>query len=39
LASDFGDGEEAAAAKLAKQIGDELDQQISSKEELFEPGR
>jgi hypothetical protein len=31
----FGDGEEAAAAKLAKQIGDELDQQISSKEELF----
>jgi len=35
----FGDGEEAAAAKLAKQIGDELDQQISSKEELFEPGR
>src|ERR1700756_1087630 len=35
----FGDGEEAATAKLAKQIGDELDQQISSKEELFEPGR
>jgi hypothetical protein len=35
----FGDGEEAAAAKLAKQIGDELDLQISSKEELFEPGR
>ena len=35
----FGDGEETAAAKLAKQIGDELDQQISSKEELFEPGR
>lgn len=31
----FGDGEEAAAAKLAKQIGDELDQQISSKEELI----
>jgi hypothetical protein len=30
----FGDGEEAAAAKLARQIGDELDQQISSKEEL-----
>jgi hypothetical protein len=35
----FGDGEEAAAAKLARQIGDELDQQISSKEALFEPGR
>jgi hypothetical protein len=35
----FGDGEEAAAAKLAKQISDELDQQISSKEELFGPGR
>jgi hypothetical protein len=35
----FGDGEEAAAAKLAKQVGDELDQQISSKEELFKPGQ
>src|SRR6266702_4592827 len=34
-----GDGEEAAAAKLARQICNELDQQISSKEELFEPGR
>ena len=35
----FGDGEESQAAKLAKVIGDELSQQISSKSKLFEIAR
>ena len=34
----FSDGQEAEAAKLAKQVGEELAQQIPSKNKLFEPG-
>ena len=35
----YGDGQEAQAAKLAKQVGDELAQQIPSKNKLFETGK
>ena len=33
---DYTDGQEAEAAKLAKQVGEELSQQIPSKSKLFE---
>jgi len=35
----YTDGQEAEAAKLAKQVGEELAQQISSKNKLFETGK
>lgn len=35
----FSDGQEAEAAKLAKQVGEELSQQIPSKNKLFEAGK
>jgi RNase H-fold protein (predicted Holliday junction resolvase) len=35
----FSDGQEAEAAKLAKQVGEELAQQIPSKNKLFETGK
>jgi RNase H-fold protein (predicted Holliday junction resolvase) len=35
----FTDGQESQAAKLAKEIGEELAQQISSKSRLFETGK
>jgi len=35
----FTDGQEAEAAKLAKQVGQELAQQIPSKSKLFESGK
>src|ERR1700722_16400032 len=34
----YGDGQEAEAAKLAKQVSEELTQQIPSKNKLFEAG-
>jgi hypothetical protein len=34
----YSDGQEAEAAKLAKQVGEELEQQIPSKSKLFETG-
>jgi hypothetical protein len=36
---DFTDGQEAEAAKLAKEVGDELARQIPSKSKLFESGK
>jgi hypothetical protein len=36
---DFSEGQEAQAAKLAKEIGSELAQQIPSKNRLFESGK
>ena len=36
---DFREGQEAEAAKLAKEIGSELAQQIPSKNKLFESGK
>jgi hypothetical protein len=36
---DFTDGEESQAAKLGKEIGEELAQQIPSKSKLFETGK
>ena len=35
----YSDGQEAEAAKLAKQVGEELAQQIPSKNKLFETGK
>jgi hypothetical protein len=35
----YTDGQEAEAAKLAKQVGEELAQQIPSKNKLFETGK
>jgi RNase H-fold protein (predicted Holliday junction resolvase) len=35
----YSDGQEAEAAKLAKQVGEELAQQIPSKNKLFEAGK
>jgi hypothetical protein len=35
----FTDGQEAEAAKLAKEVGDELARQIPSKSKLFESGK
>jgi hypothetical protein len=35
----FSDGQEAEAAKLGKQVGEELAQQIPSKNKLFETGK
>jgi RNase H-fold protein (predicted Holliday junction resolvase) len=35
----FTDGQEAQAAKLAKQVGEELAQQIPSKSKLFESAK
>jgi RNase H-fold protein (predicted Holliday junction resolvase) len=35
----YTDGQEAEAAKLGKQVGEELAQQISSKNKLFETGK
>jgi hypothetical protein len=36
---DFTDGQEAEAAKLAKEVGEELARQIPSKSKLFESGK
>jgi hypothetical protein len=36
---DFTEGQEAEAAKLAREVGDELARQIPSKSKLFEPGK
>jgi hypothetical protein len=35
----YTDGQEAEAAKLGKQVGEELAQQIPSKNKLFETGK
>ena len=35
----YTDGQEAEAAKLGKQVGEELAQQIPSKTKLFETGK
>ena len=36
---DFTEGQESQAAKLGKEIGEELAQQIPSKSKLFETGK
>jgi len=36
---DFAEGQESQAAKLSKEIGEELAQQIPSKTKLFEAGK